>query len=193
MARESKPINFSCKTLNSITDPVQALYEKAKDGNYKFLLAFADDGVIWGEIRENQLVLSSDAFPGQSPPLREETLWQARLFAPDRERLIWKDDLGWRGRELIDGSGNDDEVFDGEAFDESFILWGTNVGSQRAVNGFYQAEEADSGTRHFPPQSLTERHSLRLTVRHYLDKDETGAVFIRFNRLVGLENRPSGD
>ena len=82
-----------------------ALAEQARAYNLHWLLAHADDGVIWGEVRANGLHLSSDVFPQVSPPLRAITLQQARLFGPDAELFFWKDNAAWRARLIQDGKG----------------------------------------------------------------------------------------
>ncbi len=53
-------------------------------GSQSWLLAHAEDGIIWGTIDDHHLLLSSDAFPTISPSLRTFTLWEARLFGEAR-------------------------------------------------------------------------------------------------------------
>jgi len=166
-------------------NPVEAIEQQAQTGVYQYLLAYADDGLIWGMIDKNKaLSLSSNekAFPEISPQLRSKTLWEARLFGENAEWYLWKTDQGWHSREITDGAG--EEI---EAFDEDYILWGTNVDKQESLGGFYLAEEIGQGIRHAPPKPLTGRHSLKLKVRHYLDYDEAGAVYVKYSRLVDLE------
>lgn len=162
-------------------DPVKAIKAQANPQKYQYLLAYADDGVIWGRVERDKLVLSGDAFPHISPKLRPETLWEARLFGENAEWYLWKADQGWQSREITDSAGKDVE-----AFDEDHILWGTNV--EKSKPPFTLVCEADMGIRHAPPISLRDRHSLKLKVRHYLDYDEAGAVFVKYSRLVDLSN-----
>jgi CRISPR-associated protein (TIGR03984 family) len=170
-----------------VAEPVMALQQAAASGRYAWLLAHADDGVIWGRVDKGQLLLSSDAFQKVSPPLRTLTLQQARLFSPAGEMLIWRTDAGWRLRELTDGAGES-----AEAFDEDVILWGTNDGDQQENNGFWLAVESDLGMQHAPPLELNQRHALKLRMRHYLDfdtdHDGEGAAFVRVSRLVDVMN-----
>ena len=163
---------------------VDVIHRQAQSGPYRYLLAFADDGLIWGVVDKNhQLILSSneEAFPQISPELNDDTLWEARLFSPKAEWYVWKTDQGWRSREIADGEGTAIE-----AFDETYHLWGTNAGSQAARKGFYLAEEIGTGIHHTPPKPLQGRHSLKLMIRHYLDYDPEGAVLVKYSRLVDL-------
>ncbi len=176
-------------TLTSVTEPVAALREYAASGRYTLLLAHADDGVIWGRVTDGQLVLSHEAFPTVSPALRTLTLQQARLFGPAGEVFVWRTAAGWQSRAIIDGTGTA-----GEAFDEDVMLWGTNDGLTPGTpqpeerHGFWLALEADLGLRHTPPLKMTQRHSLRLQMRHYLAYDDYGAAFVKLSRLVDLTN-----
>ncbi|MHB1044342.1 MAG: hypothetical protein ACYC0Q_16145, partial [Eubacteriales bacterium] len=43
------------------------LTEKAGEYSLRWLLAHADDGVIWGELRGKKLLLSITVFPENSP------------------------------------------------------------------------------------------------------------------------------
>lgn len=172
------------KAMTVDADPMAFLQKEAKKGLYSYLLAFADDGLIWGAVNENlDLVLSSgeETFHGISPALREQTLWEARLFGAKAECYLWKTASGWSTRYIEDGSGTSVDVFD-----ESYILWGTNQAPQEGEKIFYYAEEIGKGIRHTPPKRWTDRHDLRLMMRHYLDYDDDGAVFVRFSRLVDL-------
>jgi CRISPR-associated protein (TIGR03984 family) len=166
-----------------VAEPVMALQQAAASGRYAWLLAHADDGVIWGRVQDGQLITSDSAFPAVSPPLRALTLQQARLFGPAGEVLVWRTNAGWQQRELTDGAGES-----AEAFDEDVILWGTNAGEQTERNGFWLAVESDLGLQHAPPVKMNKRHTLKLRMRHYLDFDSEGAAFVRVSRLVDVMN-----
>jgi len=183
MNRKIIPIKYEVKDPIPETDPIAAIHEQANKGLQKYLLAFSDDGVTWGCIEDSDLVLSSDYFLNISPTLREKTLKEVRLFGHVSEWFLWCGEKGWHSREIVDGEGDD-----GEAFTESIILWGRNVSKREGKGGFFLAEEADLGIKHAPPKELKNRHSLRLKVRHYLDFDEEGAVFVKLSRLVDLFN-----
>jgi CRISPR-associated protein (TIGR03984 family) len=165
-----------------IREPVSVLAELAGEHHLRWLLAHADDGVIWGEVRENQLHLSSDVFPFVSPPLRAETLQQARLFGREAELLLWKKGTGWQARVIQDGSGED-----GEYYDESHLLWGTDV--EERQDGFALLREGQEGLRHAPPLPENVHLPVRLRVRHYLAYDTDGQAYIAYSRLVDLETQ----
>lgn len=168
----SEPANFS-------SDPIQALSDQAKSHGMRWLLAHADDGVIWGEFRDDELHLSSDPFPGVSPPLRAETLQQARLFGPRSELLLWRDDVICRGRLIQDCAGEPCEYYD-----EAHLLWGNKA--EREKDGFVLLRQGKEGLRHAPPVSLADRLPVRLKVRHYLAYDEDGQAHVVHSRLVAI-------
>lgn len=157
------------------------LAEKAKEYNLQFMLAFADDGVNWGRITSTgSLRISYDIDPEISPPLRPETLWEARLFSRDAELLLWKSHLRWQARLVEDSRGENRE-----AFDEDQILWGTEP---EKTQGFTIARETTQGVHHIVPilADLTKNRELRLTVRHYIDYDNDGVARIDLSRLVDI-------
>lgn len=158
------------------TEPILALSEQARSYGMRWLLAHADDGVIWGDFCDDKLHLSSDAFPEVSPPMRVETLQQARLFGPRAELLLWRDDVIWRARLIHDGTGEP-----GEYYDEAHLLWGNK--EERRKDGFVLLRQGKEGLRHAPPASSTE---VRLTVRHYLAYDEDGQAYVVCSRLVAI-------
>lgn len=169
----SIPANFA-------SDPASVLEKLARDYNLRWLLAHADDGVIWGELRDDGLHLSGNAFPDVSPPLRAETLQQARLFGPQAEILVWKNDATWHGRLIQDGAG---EVED--AFDEMHLLWGTEVEDRQ--DGFALLREGREGLRHAPPLPDDAQPPIHLKVRHYMAYDADGQAYIAYSRLTGID------
>jgi CRISPR-associated protein (TIGR03984 family) len=169
------PPNFGSETSVALT-------EQAWLYHLRWLLVHADDGVIWGELRADGLHLSSDAFRDLSPPLRAVSLQQARLFGPDAELLVWKDDSTWRARLIEDGAGES-----GEYFDEAYLLWGTKA--EQGQSGFLLLCEGKEGLRHSPPLPQEIRLPARLQVRHYLSYDGEGQAYIAGSRLVAIENQ----
>jgi CRISPR-associated protein (TIGR03984 family) len=184
MSRKIIPIKTQVHPPVSAPDPVVALREQAANGNYAYLLAYADDGILWGKVVDKKLVTSGDldAFRDVSPQLRTETLWEARLFGPNAEYLLWREGQSFKARLVMDQAGK--EV---DCYDESLILWGTDADGE-AKKGFFPVREADMGIRHTPPLLLKKRHSLRLVVRNYLKDDEAGAAVVTISRLVDLSN-----
>jgi CRISPR-associated protein (TIGR03984 family) len=183
MTREKITVAFDVKGPFSVQDSVGEIHSQAASGRFAYLLAYADDGVIWGMLRDKKWILSGDegAFPQVSPVLRAQTLWEARLFGKDCEWMIWKTEAGFMAREIADGQGQPRM-----AFDEAYILWGTD--NEETRGPFTLLREADLGIRHAPPITWKGRHQARLEVRHYLAHDSQGAAYIRLSRLVGLNN-----
>ncbi len=180
--RKIKEITYNIGKPNNIIDAVAELKTQVATGKYKFLLAYADDGVTWGYVDGKDLKLSSDAFPDISPLLRLETLWELRLFGETAEWHLWRAENEWLACTVSDGEGER-----GNSFDEQFILWGTDT-EGAPKDGFHPVREADLGILHTPPVKLIERHSLKLTVRNYVGHDEAGVAYIKISRLLNLDN-----
>jgi CRISPR-associated protein (TIGR03984 family) len=146
----------------------------------------------------SHLITSSEVNPRDqqvSPPLREETLLQARLFAPHGELLLWcEDDNQWQARLIKDVSANERPIWN-EAIDEWQILWGTEA--QSLDHGFTLMREGSQGLRHIVPLKVTgisKENRLRLKVRHYIQHESDdrcigtvgGYARIVASRLVDL-------
>ncbi len=167
------------------------LAAEAKKRNLRWLLAHADDGVIWGRLEEDALVTSFEA--AQNHPvaksvcaeLRDATLQQARLFGDKGELYIWKDGEGvWHGR-VISDSGDENNAVWLESFDEPYMLWGTF--GEPLAHGFTLLADGQQGMRHAVPivASPTDEHALRLWLRHYLNRE--GFAQVTASRLVAFK------
>ncbi len=162
----------------------QWLQEQAEIYNLRFVLAHAEDGVIWGEFRDGQLVTSDSAF-SHLPKLHISTLQQCRAFGADAEVMLWQSDEGFKAR-FIDDRMTEDYIR------EYQILWGTQKDEVR--NGFTLVSDGSQGLRHAVPlieinfdQSQKLYRPLRLSIRHYITTDkETGIARIYLSRLVNL-------
>lgn len=140
------------------------------------LLAFADDGVIWGHLLESEFKIA----PG-SPQLREKTLQQAYIFGADCEVRLFRDENGqWKTVRIVDV---------GKWFPESQILWGDKV-EKPPKDGFFYAKEYRAG---IPGQWLPVKRAFepnecaRLEVHHLVEFDkETGEAHVVISRLAGL-------
>lgn len=154
--------------------------------NHCWLLVHCEDGVIWGELRDDgRLHLSSDVFPERELALRWTTLQQARLFGEQAELLLWRGAQGWRATLHHDAAGDSSECID-----EQYLLWGDH--GHEPQNGFMRVIEGMQGIVHTPPIDTAPTNEpartarARLVVRHYLSQDESGLVRIRESRLVQL-------
>jgi CRISPR-associated protein (TIGR03984 family) len=191
MRREIKPhpAVVECIPTDSINDVKEWLQTQAATHELKWLLAHADDGVIWGKVENRSLLTSDTVAPEVSPPLRSETLQQARLFAEHAELLLWCDgDNQWHARLIRQPADGETPTFT-DAIDEPQLLWGTH-GEHR--NGFTLLRDGAQGLRHAVPVELPlgqnhEAKPPRLWVRHYLQDDENGFTRIVASRLVDLK------
>lgn len=162
---------------NFLSQPSLALSDLARLHGLRWLLAHADDGVIWGELWDGELHLSCDAFPEVSPLLRIETLQQVRLFGHLAELQMWRDESTWRARLIRDDAGESHQYYE-----EAHLLWGTDVDLKK--DGFILLRQGKEGLRHAPP--LSSPDSPRLKVRHYIAYDRDGQAYIAYSRLVSL-------
>ena len=167
------------------------LEDKAKVDGLRWLLAHADDGVIWGEVRDDILRLSNCLF---SPDLRSETLQMARLFGETGELYLWRADGGWRSRLLKEGGGEKSEYYD-----ESQMLWGTEIEGEE--DGFTLLRQGAEGLRHAPPIHRADLklplkdNPLQLNIRHFVEYDEDGQAYVKFSRLISVgqvDNKEEG-
>ena len=166
------------------------LRKMASIHHLRWLLAHAEDGVIWGENRVDRLATSDEVSPEVSPALRINTLRQARLFSERGELQIWRSDIGWRGCLIREAGGGDTPTFT-ESIDEMRILWGTEA--EPLDNNFTRLTDGAQGIRHTVPLALDGSFNigerpLRLRVRHYLGENDLGLASIVASRLVDLSN-----
>ena len=180
-------------TTNFAVDPAVWFQRQPNVGTGGWFLAHADDGVIWGQIRDSHLVLSNSVFPRVSPALRTFTLQQARLFGEQAEVRVWRENNAFRACFLHDYQDQGDE-----AFEEEHILWGTRRVDQS--NDFTLLADGRQGLQHAVPLPVPHNvfdedrrvRPLRLRVRHYLTYDADGQVCIALSRLVTLEIQREG-
>lgn len=182
----------------AVVDPINAdpigdvrdwLERQATTHNLRWLLAHADDGVIWGENRGGQLVTSDSVAPNISPALQAVTLQQGRLFSSEAELLLWRDgDNEWHARLIRPPRVGEMPTFT-ETIDEPQILWGTDT--QSLSNNFTLMSDGAQGLRHAVPFVVTGQYDertrpLRLCVRHYLKEEDRGFARIIASRLFDL-------
>jgi CRISPR-associated protein (TIGR03984 family) len=188
MRREIKSIRQAVLDISfNVGDDLKNwLVEQAVKCNLRWFLAHADDGVIWGAMIGDVLHLSSDVFAQISPPLRLETLQQARFFGPEGELLLWQGENEWWARMVKEGEG---ETI--EAFDEQYLLWGTHL--EDCQGHFALLRQGAEGLYHAPPiQSQADSggklvNTPYLIVRHVLDYESDGQARIALSRLVSVQ------
>lgn len=164
-------------------DPA-AWFASQAQPNVTFFLAHADDGVIWGEVRDGELVLAAEAFheiKHIQVLLRAATLQQARLFGPAGELRVWRTSNGFTACLIQDGDTPLEQIIP-----ECQWLWGDK--SEGEANGFTLLREGQQGMLHAPPiTGLGANQRVALQVKHFIEFDDDGQARIRLSRLAGLK------
>jgi CRISPR-associated protein (TIGR03984 family) len=146
-----------------------------------YLLAHADDGVIWGRWEDDgALRLTGEVFPEVQVDLRAETLRQARVFGPGGELRVWRRDEGFDACRLQDRDLESDGYFDVD-----YLLWQQGAVSQQR-EGFALLREGQRGLVHAPPVVPVSDQRPALQIRHYVTYDEQDQAKISLSRLVDL-------
>lgn len=183
-----------------VGDPAAWAGSTMRSLHLEWLLAHSGDGVTWGRLGAGGLATSDQCARAISPSLCSESLHDIRLFGAVGEVFAWRTGSGaFRCRAILDEAvgaslqGKPDEgVPLTECFDEDQTLWGTSgvcVGS-----GFTRVRDGSQGLEHAVPLVLDDAcgiwdgrtRPLRLKVRHYLSKDDMGAMRVSASRLVDL-------
>lgn len=160
----------------------------------KWALAHCDDGVTWGRFDTATKVwrLGNQVVPEISPPIRQRSLQELRLFGDAGEVLIWRTDEGLSGRFLKDSNAASDSGGRSDPLrpsDDSRILRGTSVIAS-CEDAFTHVRDQAGAEQVLPLVVTTEqlrRGLARLVLRHYYAADaETGTVRIAATRLVRL-------
>ena len=152
-----------------------------------YLLAFCEDGVVWGGF-VNGVFQTSEGMGNISPRLTSAILHEAHVFGAQEEIRLFKDGAGnWVVKQITD---NDKDVIV-----ESQVLWGSRA--YEPQNGFTRVFDArQKGLDHFIPLEVANSRidpdasgseCLRLEVHHLVEYDEqTGEARIALSRLAGL-------
>lgn len=163
---------------------------RMKENNLITLLAFADDGVIWGRMDDDKLVISHEASQKDDKKnytqLRGKTLQQVFAFSEMMEVRIFRDEMGdWKAMKIED---------EGEQFiTESQILWGDKPAKEEDQPVNRQFTKLLAERKGIPPQILPierEKYAdgkyVRLEVHHMVDFNEDGEAYIKLSRLAGI-------
>ena len=148
----------------------------------RFLLAFADDGVIWGKSENGTWVTSFDAFGRPLAELRGRTLLEAYSFGDQDQVHLYRNGDQWLAKLVKDV---------GEWIEESQLLWGNDIPhDQKAqVKGFTYLRDKVQRTmdQALPLEGTKEdlkTRAPRLTVHHFIETDEnTGEARIFLSSL----------
>ncbi|MEZ4622950.1 MAG: CRISPR-associated protein Csx19 [Caldilineaceae bacterium] len=180
---------FNAKEVNVDSfqsDPAAWFAQQESLGDDTWLLAYAEDGAIWGKLSKGTLALA----PANSPMLSANTLLEARLFGAQGEVHIWRTNEGFNAYRITDVPEENG------AFDETQRLWGTE--SEGAADGFTHLVDGQEELRHtmpieIPRNFFTKRHPrfhpALIQTRHYFAiNQETGVTSIALSRLVSVQS-----
>ncbi|MEG4347686.1 CRISPR-associated protein Csx19 [Microcoleus sp. A003_D6] len=174
------------------------LKQQAQIYQLPYLLAHAEDGVIWGnfDIDSGTLTTAREVFPECNfPELRLKTLEQCRVFGEAGEVLLWNSNGEWRSRLILQS-----KVLELIAqqkiglIPEPQILWGTQGKNH---GNFTLLSDGSQGLKHAVPIAVEQSYfskdkndlyrPVRLEVNHYFCYDSDGVARIFFSRLVSLK------
>lgn len=160
-----------------------------------YLLALADDGILWGRWYDGKAYLGDEdklKLPG-SPDLRGITLQQAYVFGQKEEVRLFRDEMGkWQARKLTDPDPADliveTQVVWGDEFVKAYHDHGFTHVRERVQQGMDQVLPLIVNKGDLPGPGQERHRQVRLIVHHFVDDDEkTGERRICLSRLAGLE------
>jgi CRISPR-associated protein (TIGR03984 family) len=172
------------------------LQAQAITDNYhlRYLLAHAEDGVIWGYFpSDGNLEIARDVFPSSNfPELRLKTLQQCRIFGKDAEILLWNSNGEWKSRKITQRTVL--ELLEQKEIGlipEEQILWGTE-GKEKG--NFTLLSDGSEGLKYAVPiinitfenGNEKPKRPVQLIVNHYFCYDKDGIARIFLSRLVSL-------
>jgi CRISPR-associated protein (TIGR03984 family) len=179
------PVLRDAETLKQWIETQQKAYQLT------YLLAHAEDGVIWGRFDAEQLVTAERLWI-QSPELQPSRLQQCRIFGQHAEVMLWRKNAGWQARVVHDAQQKVDCIV------EAQMVWGSTAEAQG--EGFTLLADGQQGLRYALPLSSVPCSSkptkppwrpARLHVKHYIKDDFTGIAHIYLSRLFDLTVLPS--
>ena len=176
------------------------LKQQAKNYQLPYLLAHAEDGVIWGrfDIDSGSLIIAREVFPECNfPELRLNTLQQCRIFGKAGEVLLWNSNGKWRSRLILETKAS--ELISKKQIGlipESQVLWGTK-GQENKKHGFTLLSDGSQGLKHAVPRTginfdrneneKQPKRPVKLELHHYFCYDSDGVARIFISRLVSLK------
>ena len=173
-----------------VSDMKSWLQIKAKDlqSSKIYLLSFHDDGVVWGKVKDDgNLITSQSLNDDRFPKFRSETLQELRLFGEKGQLHVWRiGENQFKASLALDGNRGEYEFLQLE----EQVLHGTKTENDSDANReFTIVADGSEGLRHAFPQNVSfkgEKRPLRLHVKHYTEYDIDGCARITFSRLVNV-------
>lgn len=190
-----------CQTsIENLSEQLLQDWLKQQSKNYQlpYLLAHAEDGVIWGRFDTDRgsLITAREVFPEcKFPELRLNTLQQCRLFGKAGEVLLWNSNGKWRSRLILETKAS--ELITKEQIGlipEFQILWGTK-GQENKEHSFTLLSDGSQGLKHavplidinFDQDEKAPKRPVKLEVHHYFCYNSDGVARIFLSRLVCLK------
>jgi CRISPR-associated protein (TIGR03984 family) len=190
IASKDRCQNVSTEAIADDTALKTWLLQQASDYELRYLLAHADDGLVWGYFSEGKLTISREVFT-QFPELRLSTLQQCRIFGVNGEVFLWRAQEGWRSRIINDPLT---ETQPPDIIIEDQVLWGTQG---KVQDGFTLLSDGQQELYHAVPMTNIQfddpkklNRPVRLKVKHYIEYDNDGLARIGLSRLVDLFTEP---
>lgn len=176
-------------TGSSSDEILKFLSEKKQDGD--ILLAYFQDGVLWGKVDGNELI-----YP-KTPEFNDNAFLRAHLFNESRELRVIQTPYGLK---VFENTEQDNYQGDDFSFDRNYLLWGDKIASvkpeerqagftlldmgQRGIRQLLPFEESDF----FTQDKKFKRVVLRL--RYYAKASQRdadrGNYHVYARRLLGL-------
>jgi CRISPR-associated protein (TIGR03984 family) len=149
-----------------------------------WILGHVTEGVIWGKIVSEKIILAHDADVTFGPPLNVNELLDLRLFNTDQELRIWKSNRTIKGC-LV----REDESKGGcLTYDEDQIFLSAHRIKSAECEGvtFSKIQGPAGQTQSLPIDWNGEKQTWRLKVRHYLEASDTGMLMVNESRLMDV-------
>ncbi len=203
--KASRELCFEQVEVAPETDLRQSVLNIWKGKGHGWLLGHDLDGLIWGRITAEKMIISYDAKVAKPPfvyatdryqawgaPLRLETLQNLRVFNTGYELRLWHTGKDMRGC-LVSECDSEEDTF---SYDECQILIaGQRIGKIKVEDTTFSLIQGPAGQKQALPVDWDGKmQQCRLAVRHYLKADkESGMLQVFESRLLDLlENYSMG-
>lgn len=174
-------------TEQSSEQILKFLSGKKQDGD--ILLAYFQDGVLWGKVVGDALKCSAE--------FNDKAFLRAHLFNKSRELRVIQTPDGLKIFESTEQDGDEEENY---SFDRDYLLWGDKLADPQpkgCPEGFTWVDMGQRGIRQCLPFSKSELvekdkaiHRVILKVRYYANasqrEEDKGNYHIYARRLLGL-------
>lgn len=181
---------IGCKIVENLVvdgfcdNPLNWFMDQPSVGDFSWLLAYADDGVVWGKICNGKLMIANNIFGESFPKMNTKKIHFVRFFGHLAEIRVFQKDSIFSAVRL------EDEPNDKLSFIRSYFLWGNSV--RDVKDGWTFVEEGQHGIFQAIPIEIPHLNDnkttrLKIRIRYYLDfEKEHGQAKVVGNRFVGI-------